>query len=244
MKFSGFPRGTQYTPVPNPLLGPLLENIDDLAELKCTLRALWHIHQRGRHKGGQTRHVTAHELLSDRALLTGLQGLGVLPREAIRRGMEKGVERGTFISLAVTKAGSLEEVYLLNDEPGRRASQMIKRGELDIKGDVSTDGIGDELPEPKANIFTLYEDNIGMLTPLLAEQISEAEGSYPWSWIEEAFKIAVGNNKRSWRYIEATLRRWAAEGKDDGESGRYPQKAPSTEHLVEYLRKRGRLPGS
>ena len=244
MRFSGFPRGTQYTPVPSPLLGPLLETIDDPAELKCTLRALWHLHQRGRHKGGGTRHVTAHELLSDRVLLTGLQGLGVPPQEAIRRGMVTAVERGTFISLAVTRAGSLEELYLLNDEAGRRAAQMIRQGELDIKGDSSADDMGDEPPKPKANIFTLYEDNIGMLTPLLAEEISEAEASYPWSWIEEAFKIAVGNNKRSWRYIEATLNRWAAEGKDDGESGRHPQKAPSAEHLVEYLRKRGRLPRS
>ena len=40
MQFAGFPPGTRYTPVPDPLLGPLLEQIQDLAELKVTLRGL------------------------------------------------------------------------------------------------------------------------------------------------------------------------------------------------------------
>ncbi len=35
----GFPRGVHLTPVPSPLLGPLLADIDDIGELKCTLRA-------------------------------------------------------------------------------------------------------------------------------------------------------------------------------------------------------------
>ena len=38
MAFGGFPRRVQYTPVPSPVFGPLLEEIDDLGELKCTLR--------------------------------------------------------------------------------------------------------------------------------------------------------------------------------------------------------------
>ena len=46
MVFTGFRPGTLYTPVPNPVFGPLLEQIQDLAELKVTLRGLWLLHRK------------------------------------------------------------------------------------------------------------------------------------------------------------------------------------------------------
>ena len=51
----------------------------------------------------------------------------------------------------------------------------------------------------RPNIFSLYEQNIGLLTRLLAEELMEAEATYPEVWIEEAVRIAVESNKRSWR---------------------------------------------
>ncbi len=240
MSFHGFPRGTLYTPVPNPLFGPLLEAIEDLTELKCTLRALWVLHQ----KKGYPRFITSGELAADPVLLKGLKGIEGPPKDSIRHGMKMAVARGSFLSLEVDLEGRLEELFLLNDEPGQRAVAMIQRGDTDLKGVVPRAEMVGEPTGPRPNIFTLYEQNIGILTPILAEEMKETELSYPWPWIEEAFKIAAGRNKRSWRYIEATLRRWAGEGKDDGESGRYSQKAPAKERLVEYLRERGRLPES
>lgn len=68
----------------------------------------------------------------------------------------------------------------------------------------------------RPNVYTLYEQNIGLLTPILAEKLQDAESRYPMGWIEDAFKEAVTNNKRSWRYIERILERWEAEGKDSG----------------------------
>ena len=70
------------------------------------------------------------------------------------------------------------------------------------------------------NIFTLYEQNVGIITPLIAEELKEAERVYPPGWIEEAFREAVDLNKRSWRYIARILERWASEGKDSGEHKR------------------------
>jgi DNA replication protein len=69
-------------------------------------------------------------------------------------------------------------------------------------------------PEP-ANIFRLYEENIGPLTPMLAEALREAEREYPPAWLEDAIRIAVKNNKRNWNYIQAILRRWQREGRDE-----------------------------
>ncbi len=61
----------------------------------------------------------------------------------------------------------------------------------------------------------MYEENIGPLTPLLSEMLMEAEKEYPAAWMEEAFEIAVSRNVRNWKYIEAILRRWKENGKDE-----------------------------
>jgi DnaD/phage-associated family protein len=66
----------------------------------------------------------------------------------------------------------------------------------------------------RPNIFVLYEQNIGALTPLLADQLRDMERSYPPDWIADAFDVAVAANKRALRYIAAVLRRWETEGKD------------------------------
>ena len=65
------------------------------------------------------------------------------------------------------------------------------------------------------NIFRLYEENIGPLTPLIAETLGEAEDTYPAEWIEDAIRIAVQSNKRTWRYVAAILERWQREGRHD-----------------------------
>ena len=73
---------------------------------------------------------------------------------------------------------------------------------------------------PRPTIFELYEQNIGLLQPVLAEELAAAERDYPEEWIADAFRLAAEQNARSWRYIRAILERWAHEGKDDGEPGR------------------------
>jgi acyl-CoA thioester hydrolase len=68
-------------------------------------------------------------------------------------------------------------------------------------------------PAGRPNAFTLYERNMGMLTPLIADELRQAEENYPAEWIEEAFREAVSSNKRSWKYVRAVLERWRVEGK-------------------------------
>ena len=90
MAFSGFPRGVRSTPVPDPLFNSLLAEIEDLAELKVTLRSLWLAHQ----KKGLLRAVPREEFLNDKVLLRGLRGVGPSPREAIEQGLDRAVRRG------------------------------------------------------------------------------------------------------------------------------------------------------
>ncbi|HEV2405354.1 MAG TPA: DnaD domain protein, partial [Ktedonobacterales bacterium] len=67
----------------------------------------------------------------------------------------------------------------------------------------------------RPTIYALYEQNIGLLPPLLAEELREAAEEYPPEWIEEAFRLAMQQNRRRWSYIRAILRRWKTEGKGE-----------------------------
>ena len=78
-------------------------------------------------------------------------------------------------------------------------------------------GVGPKTADPTSGgVFRRYEQNIGPLTPMLADEIGEALKSYPEKWIEDAIQIAVEYNKRSWAYCRVILERWYSQGKDDG----------------------------
>src|SRR5690606_7847034 len=68
----------------------------------------------------------------------------------------------------------------------------------------------------RPNIYTLYEQNIGPLTPLIGDQLREAEKEYPAEWIAQAIQLAVERNARNWRYVLGILKRWETEGNDRG----------------------------
>jgi len=53
------------------------------------------------------------------------------------------------------------------------------------------------------------------LTPLISDELREAETTYPAEWIEDAMRKAVNANARSWRYVDKILRTWKAKGRDD-----------------------------
>src|SRR5947209_12830251 len=42
----------------------------------------------------------------------------------------------------------------------------------------------------RPNIFVLYEQNIGLLSPLIADELKDAADQYPAEWIEAAFREA------------------------------------------------------
>jgi len=116
-----------------------------------------------------------------------------LGEETLRRALDSAVEHGALSRSTSNMNEVLEDVYSLT---------------------------ADSRQPPTINIFTLYEQNIGIITPMIAEELKEAEKLYPTQWIEDAFKEAVALNKRSWRYIARILERWVSEGKDSGEHKR------------------------
>jgi DnaD/phage-associated family protein len=230
-QFSGFPPKSKFTPIHNIFFSEVLPRIDDLAELKVTLHIIWALYQ----KRGYPRFITYSELLGDPALINGLKTEGS-PPELLRRSLDQAVSRGTLLHLTLERNGEAHDLYFVNTDADRQAVERIKNGELKLGALVKAEPY--QISPEQPNIFTLYEKNIGMLTPIIAEELKEAEKHYLASWIQDAFREAVDLNKRNWRYISRILERWEAEGKDDGEPGRDSKADSSPE---EYRRRYGHL---
>ncbi len=189
--FPGFTSSETFTQIPDSFIR-MMNEIEDVAELKITLYAIWRIE----HIEGNFR------ALSETDFETESLGLNV---DEIQRGLGKCLERGTLL-----KAQNEADVfYFLNSPRGRLSAEAFAKGQWRDVGKFMS------APLNKSNIFRLYEENIGALTPLLSDMLREAEKNYPSAWFEEAFEIAVSRNIRNWKYVEAILARWKENGKDE-----------------------------
>jgi DNA replication protein len=133
------------------------------------------------------------------------------------------VSRGTLIHLALESDNVTEDIYFLNTESDRQAVAKIQSGELKLSG-LKVKAPAPVPAEEPPDIFTLYEQNIGMLTPMIADELRDAEKNYPPDWIRDAVKEAVLHNKRNIRYITKILENWSVEGRSDGTYQRDSQK--------------------
>jgi DnaD/phage-associated family protein len=220
-KFDGFPPGElRFTSVPDLFFARLLPDIDSLVELKVSLHFLW------RHFREAHQVIARVELLADETLMRSLSLIDQDVEQALTQGLERAVARGTLLYAQVEdESGSQHDLYFLNSERGRRAYDKVEAGEMGV---VTVSGLEVATQPPRPNIFELYEANIGLLSPILADELKDAEINYPQEWIEEAFKIAVENNVRKWSYIRAILERMATVG--PGDTGRKEE-----EHTPWYM---------
>ena len=222
-KFAGFLTGVEFTPLPDAFFTQLLPRIQDIAELKVTIYIFYLLH----HRQGQPGFVTYRELLSDSELMAGME------EDALRHALSLAVNRGTILHLRLDIDGKQEDVYFANMESDREIIDRLRRGELYVKGreelkaGVDRQGYAAQSP----NIFALYEQNIGVITPIIAEELKEAGKLYPSQWIDEAFREAVLLNKRSWKYISRILERWSREGKDSGENRQSNKKGSPDKYI-------------
>jgi DNA replication protein len=201
--FTGFPEGpVRMTPVPETFFTGLLPTIDQLGELKLTLYALWRFSM----QEGPRRYLALRELREEKDLLSAIKEPGRSGEQVLIDSLERAVARGTLI--AVRSADGEDACYFLNSPRGKAAAEGLARGEWKPEDDPAPARLVE-----RPNIFTLYEQNIGALTPMIAEILRDAEKEFPAAWIEEAVRIAVEHNARSWKYIAAVLQRWKTEGR-------------------------------
>jgi DnaD/phage-associated family protein len=214
--FPGFPPGqTPMVALPEALFGELAPLIDDLAELKVTLHCYWRLSQ----GQGAIRFLRRRDLLTDPVLLGGLESDAAKDRVGvIETALERARARGSLLHVRADRDGESEDWYFANTPKGRAALQQIERGERPEELQAVARA---EISRP--NIFVLYEQNIGMLQSIIADELREAEREYPADWIEEAFQLAAEANVRRWSYVRAILERWATEGKSDAKSRRDSQ---------------------
>jgi DnaD/phage-associated family protein len=191
---SGFSDSETFAQIPDSFFRHLLSEVDDLDELKVTLYALWRI---GNMEG------RVH-------FLRGQDFVACIPDPG--PALEKAVKRGSLLQALPPTSDQTPLIndaglYFLNSPRGRAAAVSFSQGEWQPDATDSSPAA-----PVRPNIFKLYEENIGPLTPLIADAIRDAEKTYPPEWVAEALGIAVKNNKRNWKYVEAILRRWKEEG--------------------------------
>jgi len=217
--FSGFSSGKiGTTPIPNPFFSEILPVIDHLGELKVTIYAFWVLYK----KEGLFKYLRKTDMVEDKLLLSTLQEADIPPEESLEDALERAVTRGTLLKASITLSQGVEVFFFLNTPKGRAAIEAIQAGKWKPSGEKEAP-IHLEVERP--NVFTLYEQNIGALTPMIAETLRDAEITYPYSWIEEAIAIAVENNVRKWTYINAILEGWQTRGKDAREDREDTEKA-------------------
>ena len=241
--FAGFPTGKNpYVPVPEVFFTVLLPEIEDSAELKVTLHLFWLLaKKKGNPRCVSDRDLLDDQVLlrslkrrgdprpPEERLRQGLEqalARGTLLQIHLRL-MSEGNDQAEIIEWFFFNTARSRKVVneLQGSEmvPARLLTveheQIEQESEVTVPAGAYTSNKGVEWPRniqveiDRPNIFKLYEQNIGLLTPLVADHLRDAADLYPEEWIEAAFREAVQHNIRKWSYISAILRNWETEGR-------------------------------
>lgn len=194
MTFKGFTDSESFTQLPDTLFQTLLAEIEDVSELKVTLYFLWRV----QHMEGPFRALCQADFEE--------QALG-LDADEVASGLEKALRRGSMLRAE----HEADVFYFLNSPRGRAAAEAFSKGDWRGSARIMSAPVVE-----RPNVFKLYEENFGPLTPMIADTLKDAEETYSEEWIAEALEIAVKNNVRNWKYVEAILKRWREKGKHEG----------------------------
>ena len=124
------------------------------------------------------------------------------------------LQGGEMIPVRLLNPVEEQDVQENSQESLQTIEQTVENGYTSSQEHISSrhsQNVQVQIERP--NIFVLYEQNISLLSPLIAEELKDAADHYPAEWIEAAFREAVQQNKRKWSYIRAILRRWETEGR-------------------------------
>jgi DNA replication protein len=209
-RFAGFPAGSlRAVLLPELLFAELLPRVDSLAELKVTLHVLWRTGAGARAPAW----LPLEQLRHDPVLVAGLGDQPGGAAAAIVAGVDAAAARGSLGRATVGYRDGEREVVAANTARGRRALAALKARAGDLGAPPLPRPTPGPRPDGRPAIFALYESNVGLVQPLIAEELRQAADLYPADWVEDAFAEAVAYNRRSWRYVKRILERWATEGR-------------------------------
>jgi len=158
--YAGFMIRDEVVALPAELFESLLLEIDDLSELKLTLFSLSAIQQ----KEGGYRYLRYDELRANKRLMASLQTADDARRasDTLDGALERAVRRGTLLEALVDRQGRQRRIFTLNDRDGQKIHRQLAAGEWMPSGDDEI-----EILPPRPTLYGLYEDNIGLLTPMI-----------------------------------------------------------------------------
>jgi DNA replication protein len=186
-----------FTHLPAAYVNQMVRQVSDLDELKVTL-VLFFLLSRSR---DYPAYVTRTDVVLRTAAMLGLD------EDACIAALGTAVNRGVFLEGDVVTGDTKTVAYFANLDCDIEAiARVMDKDGAKVAG----------AQERSANIFELYEQNIGIITPLIAEELKDAQKSYPAEWIEEAFREAVKGHKQNWKYVSRILERWSTEGRGSG----------------------------
>lgn len=207
--FQGF-RSKQESavPVPGEFFTELLPAIQNPHEIRALLYIFWALSR----QEGRVRYVLRSEMMSDRLFMEELGGEAEAAAGLLEKVLDAACQRGALICADAVSGGQKDAIYVLNSPRGKATLKALEDGRLISD---QRERLVVHLEDERPNIFRLYEENIGPLTPLMADELRTAETTYPMKWIEKAMRLAVASNVRRWRYVDAILKSWKEKGSDE-----------------------------
>ena len=215
-RFNGFLVQTDpAVGVPRAFFTDVLPQLTDMAELQATLA----IFRLASEAGGIESPVSEVALLADRPLRAALRTTGSPrePNERILTGLDLAAGRGTLLRFVAERGAHAEVWYYVNTPVNQALVAAMARGAVAPPRALWRDSQPPEIVPERPNVFRLYEQNVGPLTPLIADHLVQALETWPVEWIEDAVAEAVAYNKRSWRYIQRILEGWQTQGREPRE---------------------------
>ena len=195
---TGF-QAPNYTQVPNDFF--IMARDMDKAELKVVLYIIRETF--GYHR--ETCEVSIRELAI---------GAGLTARNAYN-GAEKAIERGLIVKTVSSTHKTTWRAVVGEDTalyPLRHRTVSLRKSKPPVKEIKETK----EKEEEQAQVFRAYSSEIGILTPMIADSINEwIKDGFPVKWMCDAIHEAALQNKRNWKYCEAIIKRWDAQGSQE-----------------------------
>ncbi|HCU99999.1 MAG: hypothetical protein CL897_06240 [Dehalococcoidia bacterium] len=210
--FEGFPGIGKATAIHNSFFSTVLPAMREPGDL---LAFLW-VARLVQEQQGDARFVTAAQIWVLPEAASSFNALAG-GRESLERGLTACVECGALLVLDLAGGGQQETVYFVNNSASRRAVARARGGDIELRpGAIAYEA----QPVRRPNIFQLYEEHVGTITPLVAERLLVAADQYPQHLIESAFREAAERNIRNWKYVERMLQNWSEGNQQHETSGR------------------------
>lgn len=191
---------TRLMPLPAQFVEQVLPQITSIVELKVTL----HVFALVTRQPVRPRRVSWEMLCDDTTLMHSLQVTAVhaRPRDLLAEGLSAAVQRGTLMHVVRV------------DAHDRAVNWYLVRTDANLAWAARHNGVLDGAePTVLPAVIAVYEQHIGVVSPMILAEIQQAQRRYPDAWIIDAIHEAVVANAHSWRYVAKVLARWGRDGR-------------------------------